>query len=202
MNSLQTKVIPTWCPGCGNYLIMASLKKSFSNLKIGSHKLALVYDIGCAGNMADFLKTYGVHALHGRTIPVALGIKCFNPKLKVVVIGGDGGIYGEGLNHLVTAARNNENITVLVSNNRLYSLTTGQASPTAPKGTISKSTAQGTKGKSLSPVALIKNINPQAQSFSVQIDKQQNLVEKIDKAIKFSGFSLVDICQKCIAFGK
>jgi len=132
-NNFKTGKTPTWCPGCANYLVMAFLQQTLSELKIPAHNAAITYDIGCAGNMADFIKTYGIHTLHGRAIPVAMGIKYFNPKLTTIAIGGDGGIYGEGLNHLIAAVRANINITVLVSNNYLYSLTTGQPAQPLPK---------------------------------------------------------------------
>jgi 2-oxoglutarate ferredoxin oxidoreductase subunit beta len=113
---------------------MAGLQASFTSLQIPNYNINFAYDIGCCGNMADFLNVYGVHTLHGRSISVAEGIKLVNPDLTVCVFGGDGGIYGEGLNHLISAARSDSPIKVFVSNNFLYSLTTGQTSPTTPKG--------------------------------------------------------------------
>ena len=131
---------PTWCPGCGNFGIWAALKTAFAKLGLGPEDLALVYGIGCSGNMNDFLWANSFHALHGRAIPNAIGIKIANHKLPVLVIAGDGDCYGEGGNHLIHAARGNHDITVIVHDNRVYGLTTGQVAPTALKGFKSKST--------------------------------------------------------------
>jgi len=198
----QTGNIPTWCSGCGNFLLMAFIQQVFSEKKIPPEKIAITYDIGCAGNMADFIKTYGIHTLHGRIIPVAMGIKYFNPKLTVIGVGGDGGVYGEGLNHLIAAVRANIDITVLVSNNSLYSLTTGQASPTTPLGSKTKSTPQGTDMVSLDPIKLVKSVNKNIFARKVSAKKPMRLKRAIEEAISFKGFSLLDIEQECVVFSK
>lgn len=201
-NIYQTNNLPTWCPGCGNFMVLAYLKQIFAEEKIPPEQIVIAYDIGCAGNMADFIKTYGVHTLHGRIIPVAAGVKYANPKLTVLGIGGDGGVYGEGLNHLVAAARANIDISIFVSNNYLYSLTTGQASPTTPLGTKTKSTPYGTDSVSLDILKFIKSVNDKAFVKRVTPRKPQELKEAMKKAVCFKGFSLLDIEQNCLAFGK
>jgi 2-oxoglutarate ferredoxin oxidoreductase subunit beta len=200
--SYRTAIIPTWCPGCNNYLVLAGLERAFTDLKLPSSDIAVCYDIGCAGNMADFVKTYGVHTLHGRSIPVAMGLKIANPKLTVIVIGGDGGIYGEGLNHLVSAARMDIDITVLVSNNYLYSLTTGQTSPTTPKGAKTKSTPLGTPNIPVDGVQLVKSVNSEVFAKSVDSKNPVTVISTVKEAIDHRGFSLLDISQFCLAFGK
>jgi 2-oxoglutarate/2-oxoacid ferredoxin oxidoreductase subunit beta len=202
MLNYRSNITPTWCPGCHNYLVFATLQKVFTDLKINPNTLVMNYDIGCAGNMADFLKTYGVHTLHGRSIAVAMGEKLANPKLTVAVIGGDGGIYGEGLNHLVAAVRANVAIKVIVSNNFLYSLTTGQTSPTTPKGAHTKSTPMGNINEPIHPIELIKTINPNVFIKSVDAKDIPKLTDTIKKAFEFPGFALVDTIQECVAFGK
>jgi len=202
MINYRSNITPTWCPGCHNYLLFASLQKSFTDLNIDIDTLVMNYDIGCAGNMADFFKTYGFHTLHGRSIATAMGEKLVNPKLTVCVVGGDGGIYGEGLNHLVAAARADINIKVFVSNNFLYSLTTGQTSPTTPKGAHTKSTPTGNINEPIHPVELLKTINSQIFVESVDAKDMPKLTETIKKALEFPGFALVDIVQECVAFGK
>ncbi len=152
--------------------------------------------------MADFIKTYGLHTLHGRVIPVASGVKIANPKLKVCCFGGDGGIYGEGLNHLVAAARTNTPITVFVADNHLYSLTTGQASPTTPKGAKTKSTPFGTPGLAIDAIKLVKNLNPKAFAKRIDANNLKQLNDNIILALKHPGFSLLEIGQFCLAFGK
>jgi len=198
----QTSHLPTWCPGCQNYLLLAALKQAFVKHNLSPHNLCLVYDIGCNGNMADFINTYGIHTLHGRSIPVAMGIKLANPNLTVVVIGGDGGIYGEGLNHLAAAVRSNADIKVLVANNYLYSLTTGQTSPTTPKGSKTKSTPLGSVNQAIDPQDLITSLNPQVLVAKADSRDPVKLNQAVDHVFSRSGFALLDISQTCIAFGK
>jgi len=202
LKNYNTNIAPTWCPGCGNFLVKALLEKVFAKLSLPKNDIVITYDIGCAGNMADFLDTYGVHTLHGRAVPVAMGVKIANPKLTVVTIGGDGGIYGEGLNHLITAARANTDITTIVSNNCLYSLTTGQTSPTTPKGAKTKSTPQGSLLVPINPLFLVKSANSKAWAEKAATQNPKQLEEKIEKAVTHKGFSLLDIEQRCVAFGK
>lgn len=202
MVNYRSNIAPTWCPGCHNYLVFAALQKNFADLKINLDTLVMNYDIGCNGNMADFFKTYGFHTLHGRSVVTAMGEKLANPNLFVCVTGGDGGIYGEGLNHLVTAARSNIDIKVFVANNFLYSLTTGQTSPTTPKGAKTKSTPTGNINEPIDPVKLIKSVNPNTFVESVDVKDIPKLNDTIKRALEFPGFALVDIIQECVAFGK
>ncbi len=202
MINYRSHITPTWCPGCHNYLTFASLQKAFTSLDINLDNLVISYDIGCAGNMADFFQTYAIHALHGRSIATAVGIKIANPKLIVCVVGGDGGIYGEGLNHLITAARGNLDIKVFVSNNFLYSLTTGQTSPTTPKGSRTKSTPTGNINQPIDPVKLLKSVNPDVFAESVDCKDIPKLNEIVKRALEHPGFVLIDMIQECVAFGK
>jgi 2-oxoglutarate/2-oxoacid ferredoxin oxidoreductase subunit beta len=202
MINYRSEITPTWCPGCHNYLVYAALQKSFTDLKIDLDNLVMNYDIGCAGNMADFFKTYGAHTLHGRSVAMAMGEKIVNPKLTVCVIGGDGGIYGEGLNHLITAARGNINIKVFVSNNFLYSLTTGQTSPTTPQGARTKSTPTGNINLPIDPINLIKSVNPAVFIESVDVKDIPKLNDTVKRALESPNFALVNIIQECVAFGK
>ena len=202
IKDFNTKVIPTWCPGCGNFLFLAALKSAFVSLKLKPHQLVVCHDIGCSGNMADFLKTYGLHTLHGRVVPVATGVKMANPKLTVCCFGGDGGLYGEGFSHIISAARHRIPITVFVADNQLYSLTTGQASPTTPQGTKTKSTPFGTLGIPLDVIKLVKSVNPTAFAHRVESKNPKKLNSQIISALKHPGFSLLEIRQHCVAFGK
>lgn len=201
-NNLRSNIIPTWCPGCHNFVIYAGLEQAITGLNLPLENIVIVYDIGCIGNMTDFFHTYGIHSLHGRCIPTAIGVKLANPKLTVIAVGGDGGVYGEGLNHLISAARLNIKITVLVANNHLYSLTTGQASPTTPKGSKTKSTPFGDLNLALSPIPLLNSVNPDV--FAAHVDCRQPLevTSAIKAAIANPNFSLVDLDQVCVTFGK
>lgn len=201
LENFKSNVPITWCPGCGNYLILNALQKALAELNLPQEQVAMVYGIGCAGNMADFNTGYGFHALHGRGIPVAVGIKLANHDLKVIVAAGDGDLYGEGLGHLLAAARGNHDITVIAHNNGRYSLTTGQASPTSHKGLKAKSTPTGLIETPFNPLlsALSVNATFVARGYSTQM---MQLVELFKQAILHPGFALVDVMQLCPSFNK
>lgn len=190
---------PTWCPGCGNFGIWSAIKSAFNNLRLSPEKIAIVFGIGCSGNMNDFLWANSFHSLHGRAIPTAIGIKIANHKLPVVVIAGDGDCYGEGGNHLIHASRGNHDITVIVHDNRVYGLTTGQVAPTALKGFKSKSTPTGIIEIPLNPTALAitQGATFIAQGFSGDLSHLTSLIEQ---GIAHKGFSLINIFQPCVTF--
>ena len=192
---------PTWCPGCGNWGIIMALKTALSNLNLNPADILVSFGVGCSGNENDFLNVYGFHALHGRSVPIAIGMKIANHKMPVIVVVGDGDCYGEGGNHLLHAVRGNHNLTVIVHNNSVYGLTTGQAAPTARKGFKSKSTPTGIIEKPLNPLSLVltQGASFVAQSFAGNV---QHMTETISKAIQHQGFSLVNILQPCVTFNK
>lgn len=192
---------PTWCPGCGNFGIWAALKSAFTKMGMTPDNFALVYGIGCSGNMNDFLWTTSFHALHGRAVPNAIGVKIANHTLPVVVVAGDGDCYGEGGNHLLHACRGNHDITVIVHDNRVYGLTTGQVAPTALKGFKAKSTPSGIIEVPVNPLALALS---QGASFVGQgfSGDMVHLVDLIVQAVKHKGFSLVNVFQPCVTFNQ
>lgn len=200
-NNYITSNKSSWCPGCSNFSIRAALIRAFSELNLKPHEISMVFDIGCAGNSCNLYKTYGFHGLHGRTVPLAVGAKLANNKLTVIGITGDGGAYGEGLNHFIEAARSDFDITLIVSNNRLYSLTTGQASPTSKKGTKTKSTPDGVKKTDLNPLlmALSAGAGFVSRGYANEVDYLSDIFKK---AISHKGFSLVDVLQPCITLDK
>ena len=116
---------PIWCPGCGDYGILEALRRALAELRLPNEEVVLVSGIGCSSQLPHFVKTYGIHGIHGRAIPLATGVKVANPKLRVIVVGGDGDRYGTRLNHMVHAARRNVGTVYIVSNNQVYGLTTG-----------------------------------------------------------------------------
>jgi 2-oxoglutarate ferredoxin oxidoreductase subunit beta len=199
--SIKSPIAPTWCPGCGDFIILNSLQKAVSDLQLEEENLVIVNGIGCAGNMADFNRCYGFHSLHGRALASAIGMKLANHNLKIIVIAGDGDIYGEGLSHFIEACRGNHDLTLLVHNNGRYSLTTGQASPTSKKGLKAKSTPTGLIEEPLNPLLLALSTSASfvARGYSA---KPVQLIELIKKAIQHPGFALVDIMQLCPSFNK
>lgn len=200
LDKLLSPMQPTWCPGCGNFSILTALKQALVELGL-MEEVVIVFGIGCSGNTADFIKCYGLHGLHGRGMANAIGIKLANHKQKVIMIGGDGDIYGEGLNHLVAACRGNHDITTLVFNNHRYSLTTGQSSPTSAQGTVSKSTPQGLIETPLLAlnIAIGNGAGFVARAYA---GKLKQMVELIKAGILYEGFSLIDVQQPCPSFNK
>jgi len=196
----NTGKTPVWCPGCGNFAIWNSIKKALSELEIPQNKLALVSGIGCSGKMINHVRAYGVHALHGRTLPVASGIKMANPDMNVIVNGGDGDGYGMGVGHFIHAIRRNLNVTYLVHDNRVYGLTTGQASPTSERGTPTKSTPFGVVDGQMNPlmVALSAGATFVARGYS---GESAHLAELIKEGMQHRGFAYIDVLQPCVTFG-
>jgi len=192
---------PTWCPGCGDWGIGIAIKQAFVQLGLDPSSVAVVFGIGCSGNMNDFLNAYAIHSLHGRAIPNAIGIKLANHKMPVVAIVGDGDCYGEGGNHLIHACRGNHDITVIVHDNGVYGLTTGQVAPTASKGFKSKSTPSGIIEIPINPLSLIitNGATFAAQSFAGDVN---HVVAMIKAGIEHKGFSLINILQPCVTFNK
>ena len=197
----KTDITPTWCPGCGNFGIWMALKNALTKLAVPNHNVVIVYGVGCHGNMRDWMHVYGVEGLHGRALPVAQGIKLANSKLTVIAVTGDGDCIGEGGNHFLHAAKRNPNITVLVHDNQVYGLTTGQASPTAQKGLETKSTPGGVMELPLNPLslALVAGGTFVSRGFAGDIP---HLTEILAKAILHNGFSVVDVLQPCVTFDK
>lgn len=195
----STPQIPTWCPGCGNFAIWSSIKKGLADTGYPQEKIVVFYDVGCSGNMSSFNNYYGFHTLHGRAIPTSVGTKLANHDLKILVVIGDGGCYGEGGTHFINLMRGNHDITVLVHNNHRYSLTTGQTSPTTDKGAKTKSTPEGAIEEPFNPiaVALSNHASFVAREFAPDIGR---LAARITQAIKHPGFSLIDTLQPCPVF--
>ena len=198
---LETPGKPTWCPGCGDFGIWLSLKNAIMQLDCKHEDLVVVYGIGCSGNMCSYLHAYGFEGLHGRGIPVAEAIKLANPKLKVIVVAGDGDTYGEGMNHFLTGVRGNHDVTLIVHDNRVYGLTTGQASPTSDHGYKSKSTPAGTIEVPVNPLALAISQGGTFVSRGFSADPQQPTA-LIVRAVQHRGFALVDVLQNCATFNK
>ena len=191
---------PVWCPGCGNFAIWNAIKKALADAGVEPHKFSLISGIGCSGKMINHIRAYGFHGLHGRTMPVATGIRLANPALKVVVNGGDGDGYGMGLGHFVHAMRLNVDITYIVHDNRVYGLTTGQASPTNDMGSVSKSTPFGVVDEPINPIALALEAGATyiARGFS---GESEQLAELILGGMNHNGFAIIDVLQPCVTFG-
>jgi 2-oxoglutarate ferredoxin oxidoreductase subunit beta len=192
----------TWCPGCGNFGLFNALKKAVQTLEkkgVPRGKLIQVVGIGCHGKTFDYLAVSGFAALHGRALAVAQGIKLANPDLKVFADVGDGDSIGEGLEHLVFAAKRNADITALIHNNGVYALTTGQVTPVSERGARGPSTPLGNPEDPLNPLALMLEAGATfvARGYAGKVD---HLADLIVRAVEHEGFSYIDILQPCVSF--
>jgi 2-oxoglutarate ferredoxin oxidoreductase subunit beta len=199
---LVTDTQNTWCPGCGNFSIQHTLKNVFAAMEEEGKSLddvVLVSGIGCHAKIADYLNVNTFYSIHGRTIPVATGIKLANPDLTVICCSGDGDSYAEGLDHLIFAAKRNIDITVLIHNNRVYGLTTGQYTPTSPLGFKGKSTPSGTAEYPLNPIELMlaSGATYVARGYTRKMDQLKTLVLE---SIAHKGFAFIDVLQICATF--
>ena len=190
-----------WCPGCGNFSILASMKDSFVRLDIPPEKLLIISGIGQAAKTPHFLKCNLFHSLHGRALAIATGAKMANHDLTIVVNSGDGDCYGEGGNHFMNAIRRNVDLTLLVHNNKVYGLTAGQASPTSDMGMVTKVQRHGVVMEPFNSlaVALSLGIGFVARGFS---GNEAQLSKLIQAGMKFKGFALIDILQPCVSFNQ
>ncbi len=192
----------TWCPGCGNFSIQHTLKNILTDMEQEGKSLddvVLVTGIGCHAKIADYLNINSFYSIHGRAIPVATAIKLANPRLTVICCTGDGDSYAEGLDHLIFAAKRNIDITVIVHNNRVYGLTTGQYTPTSPLGFKGKSTPAGTAEYPFNPVELMlaSGASYVARGYTRNMDQLKKLVTE---GIAHKGFAFIDVLQICATF--
>jgi 2-oxoglutarate/2-oxoacid ferredoxin oxidoreductase subunit beta len=193
--------MPTaWCPGCGNFSILQAFRKAMVALNLEPHQILMVSGIGQAPKLPHYTRGNVFNGLHGRAIPEATGAKIANTELTVIVIDGDGGAYGEGLNHTLAAMRRNINLTYFVHNNQVYGLTKGQASPTSDAGFVTNTTPFGAI-QPLNPLtlALASDISFLARGFAGDIEHLSQLMQK---AVMHRGFAMVDILQPCISFNR
>jgi len=190
-----------WCAGCGNFSILKALKQAFVELGKKPNEIAIVSGIGQAPKTPHYLKCNAFNGLHGRTLPVATGLKLANHKLTVLAEGGDGDGYGEGGNHFIHAMRRNIDITYLVHNNQVYGLTKGQTSPTSDLGFVTKTTPAGSASMPLNPLALAVAVGCcfVARGFAGDIDHLSPLIQQ---GILHKGFALIDILQPCVSFNR
>lgn len=198
---LQTPYFPTWCPGCGNFTIWAAFKNAAVKQGWDNTNSVLVAGIGCHGHLVNYTKLTAFEGLHGRALPVATGIKIANNRLNVFVFSGDGDSLAEGGNHFVHAARRNHDIKVILHDNAIYGLTTGQTSPMTPLGFKSKSTPDGNIDDPIAPItlAIAAGAGFVARGFAGDIPQ---LTDLFIQASKHPGYALVDVLQPCVTFNK
>ncbi|NJB66948.1 2-oxoglutarate ferredoxin oxidoreductase subunit beta [Desulfobaculum xiamenense] len=191
----------SWCPGCGNFGIIAAVKQALAEEGIAPNEALVVSGIGQAAKLPHYMRVNFFNGLHGRALPVAQGARLANRRLKILVTSGDGCTYGEGGNHFLAAIRRNMDLTVIVHDNQIYGLTKGQASPTTMSEQVTKAQPWGVASEAFNPVAVAVAMNAGfvARGFS---GMQAHLADLIRQAMNHEGFALVDVLQPCVSFNK
>ncbi|WP_428416700.1 2-oxoacid:ferredoxin oxidoreductase subunit beta [Phocicoccus schoeneichii] len=197
----RNHVKPNWCPGCGHFSIQAAIQRAAANNGIEPEELALISGIGCSGRVSGYIKSYGFHATHGRSLPLAQGVKMANDDLTVVASGGDGDGFAIGMGHTVHALKRNIDITYIVMDNQIYGLTKGQTSPSSSTGFVTKSTPDGSIEAPIVPIktAMASGATFVAQSVSSDI---KGLTKIIEEAMNHKGFSFVNVFSPCVTYNK
>lgn len=200
-NDYKGKVKPSWCPGCGNHAVLMSLRKAMATLDYQTHETAIVSGIGCSSRFPFFMSTYGFHTIHGRALPVAIGLKQAKPETKVIAVGGDGDGLSIGGNHFIHASRKNPNITYIMMDNEIYALTKGQCSPTSRTGTTTKCNPYAWTADRINPVLMALSFNASfvARGHSGNV---KQLEELILKGLEHKGFSFIHVISPCIQYNK
>jgi 2-oxoglutarate ferredoxin oxidoreductase subunit beta len=199
LTDLKGKVDPDWCPGCGDFGVLAALNKALVDLQVQPYNVVTISGIGCSSNLPGYISTYGMHTLHGRALAVATGVKLANHNLTVVVTGGAGDGFGIGGNHFIHTMRRNVDLVYLAMDNQIYGLTTGQMSPTSQLGMKTKSTPYGSVENPINPIslALAAGATFVARGFS---GEQKHLTELIKQAIQHKGFAFIDVFSPCVTY--
>ncbi|QQC96421.1 2-oxoacid:ferredoxin oxidoreductase subunit beta [Mammaliicoccus sciuri] len=197
----RNNVKPNWCPGCGDFSVQAAIQKAAANVGLEPEEVAIITGIGCSGRLSGYVNSYGVHSIHGRSLPLAQGVKMANKDLTVIASGGDGDGFAIGMGHTVHALRRNMDMTYIVMDNQIYGLTKGQTSPSSAKGFVTKSTPKGNIEQNIAPLelAISSGATFVAQSFSSDI---RELTSIIEEAINHKGFSFVNVFSPCVTYNK
>jgi 2-oxoglutarate ferredoxin oxidoreductase subunit beta len=195
----QSKQEVRWCPGCGDYSILAQVQKTLAELDIRRENLAFVSGIGCSSRFPYYLETYGLHSIHGRAPAIAMGLKAARPELSVWVTTGDGDSLSIGTNHLIHALRRNLDINIILFNNRIYGLTKGQYSPTSEYGKRTKSSPLGTIEQPIHPVQIALAAEATFVARTMATDPQ-HLGKMLAASARHRGAAFVEVLQPCLVF--
>ncbi|OKL37069.1 2-oxoacid:ferredoxin oxidoreductase subunit beta [Domibacillus mangrovi] len=197
----RNNVKPNWCPGCGDFSVQAAIQRAAANAGLTPENLAVISGIGCSGRISGYINSYGLHGIHGRSLPIAQGVKMANKDLTVIASGGDGDGFAIGMGHTIHAMRRNIDLTYIVMDNQIYGLTKGQTSPRSAAGFKTKSTPQGSIEQTLSPMQLAVTTGATfvAQSFSTDL---KDLTAIIEAGLNHKGFSLINVFSPCVTYNK
>ena len=198
-NELKTDLKPVWCPGCGDFAVLNSVYRALAESGCEPHETVIVSGIGCSSRLPGYVDTYGFNSLHGRSLPIATGVKLASPRTTVVAVGGDGDGIAIGGNHFLHASRRNVDISYFMMDNEIYGLTKGQAGPTTPAGDKTKSTTYGNPDPSVDPCALAIGFGASwvARGFSGDVKGTTDLMKR---AIAHHGFAFLNIISPCVTW--
>ncbi len=190
---------PTWCPGCGDFAVLAAYYRVLEKLQYPQEKIVTLAGIGCSSRFPYFVNTHGVHYIHGRSLPFAAGVSLSDDELHVFAFGGDGDGFSIGGNHLVHTARQNVRLTYVIMDNFVYGLTKKQTSPTSPVGFKTKTDPTGSVDQPVNPMRTLVNSGATfvARSHATQVS---HMIEMIERAARHDGFSVVEILSECVEF--
>ena len=197
----QLNVKQNWCPGCGDFSVQAAIQRALGNLGRAPHEVVIVSGIGCSSRLPGYINAYGFHSIHGRSLPLAQGVKLANPALTVLACGGDGDGFAIGLGHTIHAMRRDLDITYIVMDNHVYGLTKGQVSPRSGRGFVTKTSPDGSAETPVSALelALSAGAGFVAQGFSKELNELASLIEA---GIRHVGFSFINVFSPCVTFNK
>jgi 2-oxoglutarate ferredoxin oxidoreductase subunit beta len=195
----KSGISPIWCAGCGDYAVLNAIYRAMADLQLKPWETAVISGIGCSSRLPGYVSAYGLNGLHGRALPVALGIKAANPKIRVIAVGGDGDGLSIGPGHFFHAARRNADVTYVMMDNEIYGLTKGQAAPTTPKGDKTKSTVYGNPEEPIDPCEMAISFGATfvGRGFSGDL---KTLVPLLVEALNHKGFAFVCVISPCVTF--
>ena len=192
---------PIWCPGCGDFGVLSGLYRALSSIGRPPHEIAFISGIGCSSRIPGYTTAYGFNSVHGRALPIAQGVKLANPDLLVLVAGGDGDGFSIGGGHVAHAVRRNADITYIVMDNQVYGLTKGQLSPTSPKGLKTITSPLGSLEDPINPLLYVLAYGAGFVAQSTPAD-MPGMTALLEEAIRYPGFSFVNIQSPCVTFGQ
>lgn len=201
LTDFQLNVKQNWCPGCGDFSVQAAIQRALANLDLSPHQVVIVSGIGCSSRLPGYVNAYGFHSTHGRSLPLAQGVKLANKELTVLACGGDGDGFAIGIGHTLHAMKRDVDITYIVMDNHVYGLTKGQVSPRSDLGFVTKTSPQGSSERPVSALemALSAGAGFVAQGFAKELNELSGLIEA---GIRHQGFSFINVFSPCVSFNK
>lgn len=195
----KSEVKPIWCPGCGDFGVLAALTRALAHLGRPPHEIAVISGIGCSSRLPAYTSAYGFHGVHGRALPTAIGLKSARPDLEVIAVGGDGDGYSIGGNHFIHACRRNLDLVYIVMDNHVYGMTKGQPSPTTEPDWVTDIAPEGTGLHPVNPMALAvaAGANFIARGFT---GDPNGLAKLIVAAVEWPGFAFLEVLSPCVTF--